>query len=121
MGDNDPVYGNGQPFAGGITQSNANQELVDNYNITSIAIEVPTACLTGTGNGVIGVWSTASLPQSRLLKPNPTYAAPDTQGGALVQVSRLGMPLVNEVVIGLPQKDLFNAVEPTQMLRLPTL
>ena len=40
--------------------------------------------------------------------------APDTQGGALVQVSRLGMPLVNEVVIGLPQKDLFNAAKPTQ-------
>ncbi|MEO7411172.1 MAG: DUF4331 domain-containing protein [Sphingomicrobium sp.] len=113
-GDNDPVYGNGQPFAGGITQSDANQELVNAYNITSIAIELPIACVTGTGNGVIGVWSSASLPQSRLLKPNPTYAAPDTQGGSLVQVSRLGMPLVNEVVIGLPQKDLFNAAKPTQ-------
>ena len=114
QGDSDPVYGNGQPFAGGITQSNANQELIDAYNITSIAIEVPIACLKGNGNGVIGVWSSASLPQSRLLKPNPTYAAPDTQGGSLVQVSRLGMPLVNEVVIGLPQKDLFNAAKPTQ-------
>ena len=59
------------------------------------------------------MWSSASLPQSRLLKPSPTYAAPDTQGGSYVQVSRLGMPLVNEVVIGLPQKDLFNAVKPT--------
>lgn len=114
QGDNDPVYGNGQPFTGGITQSNANQELIDAYNITSIAIELPISCVRGNGNGVIGVWSSASLPQSRLLKPNPTYAAPDTQGGSLVQVSRLGMPLVNEVVIGLPQKDLFNAAKPTQ-------
>ena len=113
QGDNDPVYGNGTPFAGGITQSAANQELIDAYNVTSLAIEVPITCLTGAGNGVIGVWASASLPQSRLLKPNPTYAAPATQGGSFVQVSRLGMPLVNELVIGLPQKDLFNAVKPT--------
>jgi hypothetical protein len=123
QGDNDPVYGNGQPFAGGITQSVLNQELIEEpgdlprgygYNITSIAIEVPIACVRGNGNGVIGVWSTSSLPQSRLLKTTPTYSAPDSQGGALVQVSRLGNPLVNELVIGLPQKDLFNAAEPTQ-------
>ena len=112
-GDNDPVYGNGQPFPGGITQSQDNQELIGKKNVTTIAMEVPIACVTGVGNGVIGVWSSASLPQSRLLKPNPTYASPATQGGSFVQVSRLGMPLVNEVVIGLPQKDLFNAVKPT--------
>ncbi len=112
-GDNDPVYGNGTPFPGGITQSQTNQELIGKKNVTEIAIEVPTACLTGTGNGVIGVWSTASLPQARLLRPNPTYKSPALQGGAYVQVSRLGNPLVNELVIGIPQKDLFNAVKPT--------
>lgn len=117
-GDNDPTYGNGQPFPGGITQSNSNQELIDTYNVTSVAIEVPTVCLTGTGNGVIGVWSSASLPQSRLLKTNPTYESPDTTGGAFVQVSRLGNPLVNELVIGLPDKNLFNAAEPTQDMAL---
>jgi Domain of unknown function (DUF4331) len=113
-GDNDPVYGNGSPFPGGITQSQDNQELIGKKNVTSIAMEVPIACLTGTGNGVIGVWSTASLPQAKLNKPNPTYRAPALYGGAYTQVSRLGMPLVNEVVIGLPQKDLFNAAKPTQ-------
>ncbi len=112
-GDNDPVYGNGTPFPGGITQSQDNQELIGKKNVTSIAIEVPTACLTGAGNGVIGVWSTASLPQARLLRTAPTFASPALQGGAYVQVSRLGMPLVNEVVIGLPQKDLFNASVPS--------
>ncbi len=35
------------------------------------------ACVKGNGNGVIGVWSSASLPQTRMLKPNPTYEAPD--------------------------------------------
>lgn len=113
-GDNDATYGNGQAFPGGITQSESNQELIGHYNVTSIALEVPTACLVGNGNGVIGVWSTASLPQSRVLNPNPTYESPDKQGGAYVQVSRLGNPLVNEVVIGLPQKNLFNAAKPTQ-------
>ncbi len=112
-GDNDPVYGNGSPFPGGITQSQDNQELIGKKNVTSIAIEVPTACLTGSGNGVVGVWSTASLPQARLLRTAPTFASPALQGGSYVQVSRLGNPLVNELVIGLPQKDLFNAVKPT--------
>ncbi|MES2494233.1 MAG: DUF4331 domain-containing protein [Pseudomonadota bacterium] len=113
-GDNDPVYGNGQPFPGGITQSQNNQELIGKKNVTSLAVEVPIACLTGTGNGVIGVWSTASLPQAKLNKPNPTYKSPALYGGAYTQVSRLGMPLVNEVVIGLPEKNLFNAAKPTQ-------
>jgi len=113
QGAPDPTYSSGAPFPGGITQSQDNQELIGKKNVTTLAIEVPIACLTGTGNGSIGVWSTASLPQARLLKPNPTFASPAQQGGAFVQVSRLGMPLVNEVVIGLPQKDLFNAVKPT--------
>ncbi len=111
-GDNDPVYGNGTPFPGGITQSADNQELIGKKNVTSIAMEIPTACLVGTGNGVIGVWSTASLPQARLLRTTPTFDTPTLQGGAYVQVSRLGMGLVNELVIGIKDKDLFNAAEP---------
>jgi hypothetical protein len=118
----DPVYGNGTNSAG-MPQSDFNQELMDrpdtaNYNVTSIAMEVPISCLTADGNGVIGVWSSASLPQTRALNPNPTYLSPDTQGGSLVQVSRLGNPLVNEVVIGLPDKNLFNAAKPTQDVAL---
>ena len=63
---------------------------------------------------MIGAWSTASLPQAKILDPSPTYERPSYHGGAYVQVSRLGMPLVNEVVIGLNRKDLFNAAKPTQ-------
>jgi len=109
----DTPYVSGPAFPGGITQSQANQELIGRKNVTSIAMEVPIACLTGAGNGVIGGWSTASLPQARLLRPNPSYKSTALQGGSYVQVSRLGMPLVNELVIGLPDKDLFNAVKPT--------
>ncbi len=112
-GDNDPVYGNGTPFPGGITQSADNQELIGKKNVASIAMEIPTACLVGSGNGVIGVWSSASLPQARLLRTTPTYDTPTLEGGAYVQVSRLGMGLVNELVIGIKDKDLFNASSPS--------
>ena len=105
---------NAVPIEGSVAQSMDNQELIGKKNVTSLALEVPTSCLTGAGNGVIGVWSTASLPQAKLAKPNPTYKAPALYGGAYTQVSRLGMPLVNELVIGLPDKDLFNAAKPTQ-------
>ena len=103
----------GTAFPGGIMQSRANDDLIGHYNVTSLAIEVPIACLTGSGNGVIGAWQTASLPQARLLNPKANYANPALQGGAYTQVSRLSAPLVNELVIGLPVKDTFNAAKPT--------
>ena len=112
-GDSAPGAGDGRGFPGGITQSRNNDELIGRFNVTTLALELPIACITGTGNGVIGAWTTASLPQARLLDPTPTYLAPDQQGGAYTQVSRLSAPLVNELVIGLPQKDLFNASRPS--------
>lgn len=101
----------GDSFPGGIRQSKANNIIGDD-NITTIALEVPKSCLTGNGNGVIGAWTSASLRQARILNPNATFAKPEVNGGAFVQVSRLGMPLVNELVIGLADKDRFNASEP---------
>jgi Domain of unknown function (DUF4331) len=79
-------------------------------NITSIAMELPIACVTTTSDPVIGVWSTSSLPQSRLVSDEPLRKLILDRN--LVQVSRLGMPLVNEIVIGLKDKDKFNASEP---------
>ena len=76
-------------------------------NITTIAIELPISCITTATDPVIGVWSTASLPANKL-----GSAAGSATGSTLVQVSRLGMPLVNELVIGLPDKDKFNMSEP---------
>ncbi len=112
-GDSAPGAGDRRGFPGGIRQSRANDDLIGTYNVTTFAMEVPIACLVGTGNnGVIGAWTTASLPQARLLDPSPTYALPSQHGGAYTQVSRLSAPLVNELVIGLPNKDAFNAAEP---------
>ncbi|MDF1727668.1 MAG: DUF4331 domain-containing protein [Sulfitobacter sp.] len=102
------------PLEGGIPNVRANDDLVDQFNVTSLALEVPIDCVTGDGNGVIGAWTTASLPQGEVEDPSPTYEATSVYGGAYVQQSRLSNPLVNEVVIGLPDKDLFNAAEPTQ-------
>jgi hypothetical protein len=69
---------------------------ISNKNVTSLVLEVPIGCLTNGKDPVIGGWTTASLPE----------------GDRWKQVSRLGMPLVNELVIGLPDKDKFNASRP---------
>ena len=80
-------------------------------NVTSLILEVPAACLVSR-DPVVAAWTTASLRQARLLNPVPSYSSPAIEGGAWAQVSRLGMPLVNEVVIGLKDKDKFNASKP---------
>ena len=113
-GDSAPGAGDGGGFPGGITQNRANDALVGEANVTSLALELPISCIIGNGNGVIGAWTTASLPSNRVLNLLPGYNGASTASGNLVQVSRLSAPLVNEVVIGLPDKDLFNTAEPTQ-------
>ena len=86
---------------------------IGDKNVTTLSMEVHKSCLTAT-DSVIGGWTTASLRQGRLLngKPPSGHHASEKAGGAWVQVSRLGMPLVNEVVIGLKDKDKFNASKP---------
>ncbi|MFL6262649.1 MAG: DUF4331 domain-containing protein [Thermoanaerobaculia bacterium] len=92
---------------------NAQPNPLERYNITTIAIEVPASCLTKSASSpVIGGWQTAALPRTRVLTESPTFKDPTHSSGDFVQVSRLGMPLVNEVVIGLKDKDLFNASSP---------
>ncbi len=88
------------------------KNIVDDKNVTSIAIEVPAECLHADDDTVFGAWTTASLRQARVINPKATFEKPSREGGAWAQVSRLGMPLVNEVVIGLPDKDRFNGSEP---------
>ena len=81
-------------------------------NVTSLILEVHASCLTHAEEPVIGGWTTASLRQGRLLRGTPGFDKPGHQGGPWAQVSRLGMPLVNEVVIGLKDKNKFNASKP---------
>ncbi|QSX77703.1 DUF4331 domain-containing protein [Agrilutibacter solisilvae] len=70
---------------------------LEDANVTTIALELPIACLTANGP-IIGAWTAAY----RRLQPDGPY----------VQLSRLSAPLVNEVVIGLPDKDRFNGSHP---------
>jgi len=96
------------------------------YNVTALELEIPAACLTSGNNPIIGGYTTASLRQAQVLNPVPqstksvgsvgAVSSPtgaELAGGAWLQVSRLGMPLVNELVIGLPDKDRWNASSPS--------
>jgi len=95
---------------------------IQDKNVTSIAIEIHKDCLTAGTDPVIGGWTTASLRQQQVVSPKPKagHQTAVLSGGAWTQVSRLGNPLVNEVVIGLPDKDAFNASKPSGDLQFAT-
>jgi hypothetical protein len=86
-------------------------------NVHSIALEVPKTDVTKDGANptdaaspasVIGVWTTASRQKARVLKAGGT----DVSTGPYVQVSRLGNPLVNEVIVPMSKKDYWNSQQP---------
>ena len=85
-------------------------EIADN-NVTSFVIEVPKGCLV-ENNPVIGAWTTSSISRARAISRKPSFDKPAIEKGGFVQVSRLSAPLVNELVIGLKDKDKFNSSEP---------
>src|SRR5690349_1349423 len=79
---------------------NGREDVIADANVTSLILELPKSFLTLPGQPIVGGWTTASLQQvERLLAP-PTYANPTSNAGPWRQVSRLGNPLVNELVIG---------------------
>ena len=80
---------------------------LDGKNVNTVAVQVPTDSLT-TGDPVIGVWSTSSRRSMNVINADGTREA----SGDFVQVSRLGQPLVNEVVIPAGLKDAFNSLTP---------
>ncbi|MGP9831945.1 DUF4331 domain-containing protein [Marinobacter sp. NSM] len=93
--------------------------ILEGKNVTSLALEVPIECVASANDPVIGAWTTASVRQARVINPRPVAfeegdagKGATVEGGAYTQVSRLGSPLVNEVVIGLRDKNLFNTSEP---------
>jgi hypothetical protein len=97
------------------------RDAVAGFNTHSIVMKIPIAVLQKDGKGpdeadnildpdfVIGVWASASRPQITTL--SATGEKPQVSGD-YVQVSRLGMPLTNEAVIPIGQKDYWNAVTP---------
>jgi hypothetical protein len=100
--------------------SNRGVDGVGGYNTHTIALQVPITELTSDGqpargltdanpNSVIGVWSETERLASRTLSESEPFVR---QSGDWINVSRLGHPLVNEVVIPLGMKDKFNASVP---------
>ncbi len=87
------------------------------YNLQSLALQVPIEQLTSDGstpdgaeadNAVVGVWTTSSRQSTKVLNGDGTATA----SGDYVQISRLGAPLVNEVVVPIKDKDVWNASKP---------
>lgn len=103
----------GTPQANPLGPQDQGANIVGAKNVTTLAIEVHASCVNDATDTIFGAWTTASLRQARVLNPTATFGNPAREGGPWVQVSRLGMPLVNEVVIGVPAKDRFNSSEPT--------
>ena len=82
------------------------QDTLKGYNVNTIALQVPKSDLAlhsnAAANPVVGIWSTTSRMGADM------HGGP----GKMEQISRLGMPLVNEAVIPLGQKNMFNAAKP---------
>ena len=88
--------------------SETGDDTLDGFNVQSVALKVPTKDITSGDDPVIGVWSTTERRSTNVLNGDGTSSAE----GDFVQVSRLGNPLVNEVVIPIALKDAFNALKP---------
>jgi hypothetical protein len=131
-----PLPGGGKTYAGqaddpffldlrvfdllyGANAKEVGQDTLAGYNVNTIALQIPKSALAINGNAtrnpVVGIWSTTER-RSALVAD-----APGTPDDKWVQVSRLGNPLVNEVVIPLALKDAFNAIGPDQDAGIPAV
>jgi len=114
-------------------QNSASRDGLAKYNVHTIALQIDISTLQKEGKSVnqaanildsdyiIGVWASASrLATKTLNTPNggspfdPTNGGSSVETGNWVQVSRLGMPLTNEVVINIGNKDYWNSQTPYQ-------
>ena len=85
-------------------------DLLSGFNISTIAIEVPIATVTGNPASVIGAYASTARQKVRTLGNGPQGNG--VHAGPWVQVSRMANPLVNELIIGTGTKDKWNATEP---------
>lgn len=102
-------------FRVGTGNAGGGRDDVAGYNVHSIVLQLPESKVTrnakavsgpGASNAVVGVWASTERP--RLQVSNDTSKS----SGKSVQVSRLGNPLINEVVIPVGLKDKFNRTKP---------
>jgi hypothetical protein len=94
--------------------SEINDDTLKGFNVNTIALQVPKADLAKSRNAsknpIIGVWSETERQRTKVLLGN----GQESSSGDYVNVSRLGNPLVNEVVIPLEDKDRWNRSDPRQ-------
>ena len=90
---------------------NPGVDTTSGFNVHTIALEIPKSRLAAAGDtdGNVAVWSSASRPKQTVLRDD---GRSPKMSGKWVQVSRLGNPLVNEVLLPLSFKDRYNATEP---------
>lgn len=92
---------------------------VAGFNNHSLVIEMPIDRLVANDDPVLGVWATSRRPSMRVLLGLEGLGDQENSGDPK-QVSRLGMPLTNEVVLPYALKDAFNALKPEQDLAIYT-
>ncbi|MDI2127914.1 DUF4331 domain-containing protein [Yinghuangia seranimata] len=106
-------------YGGNLTE--VGQDTVAGYNVNTLVLQLPKNALALNGdaarNPVIGVWSTTERRGMDIV----TDDGKNRDWGKFVQVSRLGNPLVNEVVVPAALKDRFNALRPDQDATVPQL
>jgi hypothetical protein len=91
-------------YGGDLSETGNNS--LSGFNVNTVALQVPIANLSegGDGSGIVGAWSTTDQQSMDLATGEPS--------GEFVQVSRLGAPLVNEVVLPIGLKNAFNNLAP---------
>jgi len=84
------------------TGDNTPSDSLAGFNAHALVLEIPISRLTQGAETVLGVWASTARPPDLVSPP--------------AQVSRLGMPLVNEAVLPLAHKDVFNTLTPSDDL-----
>jgi hypothetical protein len=104
----------------GLGNQGGGKDDVAGYNTHSFVLQVPESAVTRdgksvgdakAGNAVVGVWATTERRRVSVLRHGKRH------GSRWVQVSRLGNPLINEVIIPIGQKDKFNRTSPADDLK----
>jgi hypothetical protein len=107
----DLAYGCQPPYPGcapGTAFSEVGKDTLKGFNVNTLVLQVPRRAVMGDKGPVIGIWTTAERRSTRV----QNSAGQIGSSGGFVQVSRLGMPLVNEVVVPVGKKDYFNGSKP---------
>ena len=119
LGDLRPIANLHYTFGLPALQASAGVNTTAQVNVHSIAIQVPISEISRNWStptdpalaaSSIGVWTSASRRQAQV---RDSHGGPDVSTGPYVQVSRLGNPLFNEVLVPLSQKDSWNAQSPS--------